>query len=436
MVLLLAVMLNHNGVGTLFTLANVGLCRRRSLLDKTQQVLPIMGRQVVFSSSVSLPASSNASSALQSLYSRPEHSLPATYEYIGIMRTRNIIALCFMFLAAFVVLNRCHIRDVYEVARTYATYHNLMRRHPELLHRYSPERLEESSTINLPQRVPKVIHQIYLQEGRNSTIHTYSKALASCRNLHADWTHLLWTDDNATAFMRRHYPLIAPHYEGYAQSIQRANVLRYALLDHFGGVYLDLDITCLPPLDNLLDLPLLTPGAYPAGVNNAFILARPHHGFLAKVLQTVASKDMRWPMPYVENMLSTGCMFFTNRWMDYVRDLQRRINGDAEDNVYVLADQYGHMQPHMLRGKVTTPLFAHGGASSWHSWDAAVIVSIGKHYDYVLKILAIGVLVSLALAWRMTCRTYRGECWQAYANARRSMQKRDDEERLLAGKEG
>ncbi|KAK4540336.1 hypothetical protein LTR36_009293 [Oleoguttula mirabilis] len=351
------------------------------------------------------------------------------------MRPRTIIAVCFMALAAFLVLNRCHIRDLYEVARTYATYHNFMQRHPEILYRYSPEALESSNTLDRQQQAPKIIHQIYLQEGRNSTLHKYAEAQSSCQSLHRTWTHLLWTDDNATTFMRRHYPSIAPHYEGYAQSIQRANVLRYALLHHFGGVYLDLDVTCLAPLDSLLHLPLLTPGAYPAGVNNAFILARPRHGFLFRVLQGVAGRDMRWPMPYVENMLSTGCMFFTNRWMDYARDLQGRIGVVAEeDKVYTLADRYGNTEPHMLRGKATTPLFTHGGASSWHSWDAAVIVLIGEHYGYFLMLVGAGLVALVCLMWKLRSRSNGGEGWSSHAHARRSMEKRDDEERMLAGK--
>ncbi|EMC95943.1 glycosyltransferase family 32 protein, partial [Baudoinia panamericana UAMH 10762] len=179
--------------------------------------------------------------------------------------------------------------------------------------------------------------------------------------------------------MESHYPSIAPHYKRYARTIQQANSLRYALLHHYGGVYLDLDITCLEPLNNLMHLPLLTPGAYPAGVNNAFILARPRHGFLSSLLENLPRHDLRWPMPYVENMLTTGCMYLSNIWMEYVRNLLAS-DGAEEDRVYILADQHGAPEPHMLRGKVKTPLFEHGGASSWHDWDAAAVVLIGTHY--------------------------------------------------------
>merc|ERR1712000_693159 len=161
----------------------------------------------------------------------------------------------------------------------------------------------------------------------------------------------MWTDTTANEFMSQHYPDLWPHYRNYGQSIQRANSLRYALLEHYGGVYLDIDITCRHPLDNIRHIPLLTPGAHPAGVNNAFILARPHHPFLQHLLAGLPSSDLTWGAPYVENMLSTGCALFGNRWMSYVRSLQSKTHA-PEDNVYILADGQGLIASHMLRGKV------------------------------------------------------------------------------------
>ncbi|EME80721.1 glycosyltransferase family 32 protein [Pseudocercospora fijiensis CIRAD86] len=204
--------------------------------------------------------------------------------------------------------------------------------------------------------------------------------------------------------MKSHYPEIYPHYIHYGQNIQRANVLRYALLHHFGGVYLDLDITCRVALDapleketgvpTLTHLPFLTPAAYPAGVNNAFILSRPHHPFLTDLLRNLPSRDLSWPLPYVENMLSTGCGFFGNVWMGFV--LRREEKKKKKENrVYVLADRDGGMEGHMLRGRVVTKIFGHGGASSWHGWDADVLVFVGRHYHGVfgMGVVCAGVLV-------------------------------------------
>ncbi|KAI6782775.1 glycosyltransferase family 32 [Emericellopsis cladophorae] len=308
---------------------------------------------------------------------------------------------CFCIIA---LALRHHIFQVAEVARTYATFHRLVEKHPELLYRY-PEPAEG------PERVPKRIHHIAL--GGGTQVSEHDEAIRSCREPHPTWEHHVWTDDKAVEFLQEHYPDILPHYTGYAQNIQRANVLRYALLHKLGGVYLDLDVSCHVALDStpIVRLPLVTPGAYPAGVNNAFIAAQPRHPFLARVLDQVPHHDMFWgvPMriPYVENMMSTGCMFFTNRWMSHVRDL---LAGRQDQPVYVLADAEGRMEPHMLRGRVTTPLFTHGGASSWHGWDAALILVIGKHY-LVFGALLCATVVGTGLAAVHLCKASRRRSW-------------------------
>ncbi|GAB7345785.1 hypothetical protein MBLNU457_4051t1 [Dothideomycetes sp. NU457] len=294
------------------------------------------------------------------------------------MRPVHAIVLCLTALVGLGAIFRHHILVLTDVARTYATFHSLIQQHDDLLLRYSPN--AHNTSDHQGQRATKIIHQIDLSSSDTVTGKHHSSN-STCRQVHPAWEYKLWTDSNATAFMRENFSILAPHYEAYRQPIQKANILRYAVLYHYGGVYLDLDVDCLAPLDNLLYLPLLTPGAYPAGVNNAFILARPQHPFLGALLQAAPSLDLRWPLPYVENMLSTGCMFFSNRWMAHVRALQaKKDEMSPNDQVFIISDETGNMDPHMLRGKVTTPLFTHHGASSWHSWDAAVIVLIGKHY--------------------------------------------------------
>ncbi|KAK3191498.1 hypothetical protein K4F52_002313 [Lecanicillium sp. MT-2017a] len=283
-----------------------------------------------------------------------------------------------------------HLRVLTEISHTYSAFYPLLAKHPELVYKYP----DETKPGTPP---PKIIHQIALG---NANVAKYQPAIDSCKALHPEWTFNLWRNENATDFLAQHYPDILPHFKGYHQDIQRANVLRYALLHQFGGVYLDLDITCLVALDStpLYNLPFITPGAHPAGVNNAFILALPGHAFLNHLLSRVPRHDIRWglPMrlPYIENMLSTGCMFFSNMWMAYAEN-QVSAGRLPDNRVFVLADEHGDLAPHMLRGIVETPLMAHGGASSWHGWDAAAIVLIGKHYRLVVTMLALGITASI-----------------------------------------
>lgn len=52
---------------------------------------------------------------------------------------------------------------------------------------------------------------------------------------------------------------------------------------------------------------------------------------------------------------------------------------------------------HMLNGDVTTPLFHHLGSSSWHSFDAAVIMMLGRTSVYAW-IVAISGLCTVSVA--------------------------------------
>lgn len=60
---------------------------------------------------------------------------------------------------------------------------------------------------------------------------------------------------------------------------------------------------------------------------------------------------------------------------------------------------------HRLNGDVVTPLFHHLGASSWHSFDAALIVSLGRidrnawmrGVSLVLFVSGLGVVAWMAM---------------------------------------
>ena len=290
-----------------------------------------------------------------------------------------------------------HIRVLRDIVHTYSTFYPLLQSHASLLYKYP-------APIARTDQIPRIIHQVALG---NVNMAKYQDGIKSCRALHPGWKFNLWTDRNGTAFIAEHYPEILPHYLGYHQNIQRANVLRYGVLHFYGGVYFDLDMTCLMPLDQtpLVDLPFVTPGAHPAGVNNAFILARPGHAFLSRILSTIPRHDLYWGLlirfPYIENMLSTGCMFFSNMWMQYAGDV---IAGHQKERIYIPADEHGDMAPHMWRGIVKSPIMAHGGDSSWHSWDAGIIVTMGKHYRLVLSALAVGITFGIMF---LLCLCYR-----------------------------
>ena len=100
-----------------------------------------------------------------------------------------------------------------------------------------------------PQLIPKIIHQTYINE---SIPAHWVPAQQSCINLHPDYEYILWTDQKSLDFITQEYPWFLSTFIGYKHPIQRADAIRYFVLAHYGGVYIDLDDGCKRRLDPLL----------------------------------------------------------------------------------------------------------------------------------------------------------------------------------------
>lgn len=104
-----------------------------------------------------------------------------------------------------------------------------------------------------PQVIPKIIHQTY----KNETIpEVWRDAQQSCIDLHPDYEYIvlvplllkcaanvfqLWTNEKSRDFIAEEYPWFLETFDGYKYPIQRADSIRYFVLAHYGGTYIDLD---------------------------------------------------------------------------------------------------------------------------------------------------------------------------------------------------
>ncbi|MCX5519506.1 glycosyltransferase [Kaistia defluvii] len=103
--------------------------------------------------------------------------------------------------------------------------------------------------------IPTIIHQTWRDRNIPPSLQGY---VASWPRLHPGWEIRLWTDDDLALLVRQEYPHLAEQYFGYPRAIQRADLGRYLVLHHQGGVYADLDAEALRSFDVLLqqDRPL------------------------------------------------------------------------------------------------------------------------------------------------------------------------------------
>lgn len=100
-------------------------------------------------------------------------------------------------------------------------------------------------------KIPKIIHQIFFQ-GEAAVPKNYRRYHQTILENHPDWKHYFWDENQSRNFIQEKYSWFLETYDSYPYMIQRCDAIRYFLLHHYGGFYIDMDIECLKPIDDLL----------------------------------------------------------------------------------------------------------------------------------------------------------------------------------------
>lgn len=146
--------------------------------------------------------------------------------------------------------------------------------------------------------VPRLLHQTWKS---CEVIPRQRSYWDRCARLSPTWHVALWTDDANRAFVAKHFPQQLAMYDGYDTFIKRVDAVRYMLLYHYGGVYMDLDFACVRSLDTipLREMPGEAILLYQRrrssieAVSNAFMAAPPRHPFFGFLVNQLASSRHR-----------------------------------------------------------------------------------------------------------------------------------------------
>jgi len=247
--------------------------------------------------------------------------------------------------------------------------------------------------------VPPILHHIALSEG--AAAHAkWTDVRQTCLNMHKGWDAFLWTDATADSFVAEHFPDLVGMWRSYRYPIQKIDSLRYMVLYHYGGVILDMDLQCNRALGPLRRFDFVAPAAHPTGFSIGFMMASPRNEFVGELVHNLERYNRHWlGLPYPTVMFSTGCHYAST-----IHAFQR-----DRSNLKILAGSKGLPNMHRLNGPVSTPLFDHLGSSSWHSYDAAMIVSLsrsgGSWLLFPAAMLCCGVCVSFVLIRRTRGRS-------------------------------
>ncbi|KAG4436121.1 hypothetical protein IFR05_008400 [Cadophora sp. M221] len=217
---------------------------------------------------------------------------------------------------------------------------------------------------NRTQLIPKIIHQTYINE---SIPERWQAGQKSCIDLHEDYEYILWTDEKSRDFIATEYPWALDNFDSYNFPIQRADAIRYFILAHYGGIYIDLDDGCNRRLDPLLSYPAWARRTLPTGISNDAMGSVPQHPFFLRTIESLASYNRNWFMPYITVMYSTGPLFLSVLWVEYMRE-----DRPASEHVRIL-------MPEEYKGFAWS-FFNISKGNSWHGKDAQTIFWMGKHW--------------------------------------------------------
>lgn len=199
------------------------------------------------------------------------------------------------------------------------------------------EVLEKAYTKNIKPtgqaKIPKIIHQIWLGDAIPNDLYD---CMDTIKLNNPDYEHKLWTDIEVEDFEFKNKDL----YNSCKNLGQKSDILRYAILEKFGGIYLDMDFIGIKSFDELLHLDFFTGVAYDQEPTlfNGLIGSVSNHELLADLNNIEEVRDGDG----MDIIKTTGPWYLTKK-------LFKKIN--KLDNVVALPVAYFYPYPNFDRDR-------------------------------------------------------------------------------------
>jgi hypothetical protein len=159
--------------------------------------------------------------------------------------------------------------------------------------------------LTLDAKIPRIIHQIWIG---GSLPEAFVSLCESWKYYHIrrGWLYKLWTDEDVSQLKLYNKKF----FEGNKSPGVRSDLMKWEIIEQFGGFYLDVDYECLMPLDDLLCYDFVTAIQHLdtsfVQLGAAFFGAHPHHPILKHCIETIKD-DWR----HINIPMKTGPIHFT-----------------------------------------------------------------------------------------------------------------------------
>ena len=158
------------------------------------------------------------------------------------------------------------------------------------------------------QKIPKKIHQIWLGSPVSDE---HKEFIQTIKDNNSDYEYKLWTDKDVESFDFNNKKI----FHTASNLGQKSDILRYAILKEFGGIYLDIDFICYKSFDSLLHLDFFVGVAYDKEpiVFNGLIGCVPQNNIICAANSIDEIKDGGGMQTSMEVIKTTGPWFLTEK---------------------------------------------------------------------------------------------------------------------------
>jgi len=101
----------------------------------------------------------------------------------------------------------------------------------------------------------KIIHQIFLDIGLKPYKYRkdYQRNVSINKAMNPDYKHILWRDKEVEKFIKTQSKDIRYLWNDFPDPFYKIDFVRYLILQEYGGIYIDLDVSCKIPLSKIND---------------------------------------------------------------------------------------------------------------------------------------------------------------------------------------
>lgn len=231
-------------------------------------------------------------------------------------------------------------------------------------------------------RFPRILHFVFVPFSNKKDAHVVPNAwlqnIETWRQMHPAFEVRLWTLADCRKLLQDFDPEFLSTFDNYEHGVQRADSIRPFILNHHGGIYVDLDTTPRRSLEPFLqmynvpttDVVLAASAQLESYASNWFMMSVKHAAFWRVVIDLMAREATYGSSisPHVDIMNKTGPALVTAA-LDIARRAALQFNHTPRvvtSGLLCSTDVCGN------RNETTSPIefIQHKQAGSWHSSDS------------------------------------------------------------------